>query len=83
MAIRLRTINGFRIALCAAETDALPDDVYLDDGEHYALAAKFALDWRDPPHWGVEYPEHWAVMATQKLRDAKTELMKWLESCPS
>lgn len=79
MAIRLRTVNGVRVALCAAETDPLPGDVYLDDGEHYALAAKFAHDWREPPHWGVEYPEQWAAMETQKVRDAEQSLKDWLE----
>jgi hypothetical protein len=73
MAIRLRTVNGVRVALCAAETDAAPGDLYLDDGDHYALAAKFAQDHRT----GIEYPLEWAAMATQKLRDAETECAKW------
>lgn len=77
MAIRIRTVNGLRIALCAAETDAMPDDLYLDDADHYALAAKFASDWQGQTvNWS--YPEEEAAMATQKLRDAETELMKWL-----
>mgnify|MGYP001598312348 CR=1 FL=1 len=42
MAIRLRTVGGTLVALCAAETDPVPCDVYLDDGDHYALAAKFS-----------------------------------------
>ena len=46
MAIRLRTVNGVRVALCAYETDAEPGDIYLHDGEHYALAAKFCRDWQ-------------------------------------
>ena len=45
MAIRLRTVDGVRVALCAVETDPMPGDVYLDDADHYALAAKFAHDW--------------------------------------
>lgn len=69
MAIRLRTVNGYRVALCACETDAAPDDVYLDDSDHYALAAKFAQDWWDHPN--VSYPEQWAVMRSQKMRDAR------------
>lgn len=68
MAIRLRTVDGARIALCAYETDAEPGDVYLDDGEHYALAAKFRRDWRGGPV-DVEYPELWAAMDTQKKRE--------------
>jgi hypothetical protein len=76
MAIRLRTVNGVRVALCAAETDELPGDVYLDDGEHYALAAKFQLDWRGELN-DIEYPEEWAAMASQKIRDAVEECEKW------
>ena len=77
MAIRLRTVNGVRIALCAAETDPEPGDVYLDDGEHYALAAKFCHDWQGETV-GWSYPEEWAAMATQKRRDAAEELRRWL-----
>lgn len=67
MAIRLRTIDGTRIALCAYETDPKPGDVYLDDAEHYALAAKFSQDFG----LDVKYKEH-EIMETQKVRDAKT-----------
>ena len=42
LAIRLRTVNGLRVALCAAETDEMLGDTYLGDDDHYALAAKFA-----------------------------------------
>lgn len=77
MAIRLRSVDGYRVALCAAETDQQPGDLYLDDGDHYALAAKFAQDWQgDTVDWS--YPEHWEAMASQKLRDAETELKRWL-----
>lgn len=81
MAIRLRTVDGVRVALCAAETDGAPGDVYLDDGDHYALAAKFAQDWcGQTVDWG--YPDHWAAMLTQKRRDARGELLKWMEEQP-
>ncbi len=76
MAIRLRTVNGVRIALCAVETDAEPSDTYLDDGDHYALAAKFSRDWTGRTA-GWEYPEEWAAMDSQKLRDAVEEALKW------
>lgn len=72
MSIRLRTVEGIRVALCGYETDEMPNDVYLDDGDHYALAAKFSRDWQ----WngiipdGPTYTEEWAAMDTQKLRDA-------------
>lgn len=76
MAIRLRTVNGLRVALCAAETDPMLGDIYLDDGEHYALAAKFSRDWAGQVA-GWPYPEQWAAMDTQKLRDAEEELLLW------
>ena len=76
MAIRLRTVSGVRVALCAAETDAMPGDVYLDDGEQYALAAKWAHDYQGKTITAV-YQEHWDAMATQKVRDAREELLKW------
>lgn len=78
MAIRIRTIAGIRVALCAAETDPVPGDVYLDDADHYALAAKFRLDWQDQPTIWPQYTEEWAAMATQKRRDAREEVEKWI-----
>ncbi len=76
MAIRLRTVEGVRVALCAVETDARPGDVYLDDGDHYALAAKFSRDWAGQVA-GWPYPDEWVAMDSQKLRDAETEAAKW------
>ena len=82
MAIRLRTVQmrdgPIRVALCAAETDHEPGDIYLDDGDHYAPAAKFRLDWQDNPDVWPAYPSEWAAMKTQTLRDAKEELLLWL-----
>ena len=76
MSIRIRTVAGTRVALCAVETDPLPGDLYLDDGDHYALAAKFAADWQGQTvDW--PYPVEWSAMDTQKLRDARTELEQW------
>lgn len=81
MAIRLRSVNGVRVALCAVETDEIPGDIYLDDGDHYALAAKFRRDWYGETN-DFAYEEEWAVMDTQKLRDAQEELEKWLALQP-
>jgi hypothetical protein len=76
VAIRIRTVDGVRVALCAAETDAQPGDLYLDDGDHYALSAKYAADYQGRTiDWG--YPEQWAAMATQKKRDAEEALAAW------
>lgn len=81
MAIRLRRVDGVRVALCAAETDAMPGDVYLDDADHTALAAKFSQDFGSS--FGTAgilpaYPVEWAAMDGEKLRDAETELLRWL-----
>lgn len=73
MAIRLRTVNGVRIALCACETDKEDGDVYLDDNDHYALSAKFMKDWQEnglATPSDIVWPE-WEIMDTQKKRDAK------------
>ena len=68
MSIRIRVVEGTAVALCGYETDAKEGDHYIDDNEHYALAAKFSLDYKT----GIEYPKEWAAMGTQKLRDAET-----------
>lgn len=81
MAIRLRKVKEILIALCAAETDPEPEDLYLDDNIHHALAVKFARDWQgELINWKYEEEDHLAE--TQKLRDAEEELMKWLASNP-
>lgn len=81
MAIRLRTVGNVRVALCAVEADAMPGDVYLDDGDHYALAAKFSRDWSGQVA-GWPYPEEWAAMDTQKQRDAGEELARFILAPP-
>jgi len=45
MAIRIRKINGELVALCAAETSPMKDDIYLDDNIHHALSVKFYEDF--------------------------------------
>jgi len=45
MAIRIRTVSGKRVALCAAKSEALPGDVYLNDADHHALTEKFENDF--------------------------------------
>lgn len=76
MAIRLRTVNGVMIALCAVESDPMPDDLYLDDAHHYALAAKFMEDWKGETSEGGD-PVWVALMETQKVRDAKEVADRW------
>ena len=76
MSIRLRTINGVRVALCAAETNAVDGDMYLDDGDHYALAAKFMRDWSGQM-CDVEYVVEWTMADSQKKRNAEEQLRRW------
>lgn len=76
MAIRLRTVDGVMVALCAVESDPMPDDLYLDDAHHYALAAKFSEDWKGETSTGGD-PIWVALMETQKVRDAKEEVDRW------
>lgn len=54
MSIRLRSVNGVLVALCAARSVPKPGDVYLDDGQHYALAEKF---WREYQSLAPQMPE--------------------------
>ena len=46
MAIRIRTVDGELVALCAAEHKAQEGDVYLGDDIHHALTVKFETDFR-------------------------------------
>ena len=71
MSIRLRYVEGRCVALCAYETDEKEGDIYIDDGFHYALAAKFSRDWIG--RGDVEYPEDWALADTQRLRDSMNQ----------
>lgn len=45
MSIRIRTIDGVTVAICAARSVEKPGDVYLDDAQHHALAEKFREDF--------------------------------------
>lgn len=86
MSMRLRTVNGIRVALCAVESDSMPGDVYLDDGDQHALTVKFVRDVQEMAAgsdarilelMSIVYAEEWAAMDSQKLRDAVEELNKW------
>ena len=45
MAMRLRRVGGFWVALCAATTEACEGDVYLDDAQDHAIRQKIEADW--------------------------------------
>ena len=55
MAIRLRTINGVRVALCAVKSHPVQGDIYIDDGFHYAISQKY---WRDYDEIDIVDEEH-------------------------
>ncbi len=77
MAIRLRIVERTWVALCAAETDASEGDVYLDDAQHYAIACKFAREYKESQsNWEDTWMNE--LMDTQKVRDAKKEIEKFL-----
>jgi len=76
VAIRIRQVDGVTIALCAVESNPQPGDLYLDDGAHYALAAKFMEDWKGETSTGGDV-EYVRLMETQKVRDASEEMNKW------
>lgn len=46
MAMRVRTVNGHVVALCAAEYPAEEGDLYIDDGQDHAIRVKLEADWR-------------------------------------
>jgi len=74
MAIRLRQIDEYWIALCAVESNPKENDLYLDDAIHQALATKFSLDW----NMGYEDPKLIELMKQEKVKDSKEEIEKWL-----
>ena len=65
MAIRLRTVSGTRVALCANEFSEIEGDLYLDDADHEALAAKYAHDLHGHTI-GAVYKDAWNVMDSQE-----------------
>ena len=51
MAIRIRYIDGSYAALCAAKSEPMEGDIYLNDGMHTALTKKFETDFRKMGFW--------------------------------
>ena len=71
MSIRIRTVGGVTVALCAARSVGKPGDRYLDDVEHMALARKF---WMDHPACGIEIePYHRALMEREESNNPNRE----------
>jgi hypothetical protein len=72
MAMRLRVVDGYSIAVCAALTESKEGDVYLDDEQHYAIAMKF---YHEAGHGVGEYAE--LMEREQNFRDAAKECEEW------
>lgn len=66
MAIRIRTINGATIAICAAITEPKEGDLYLDDNIHHALSTKFSLDFNSEGLFPHPYEENLAELMTKQ-----------------
>jgi hypothetical protein len=80
MAIRLRIVKKSWVALCAVESDEKENDIYLDDGHHEALTEKYARDFNSMYDCGIPVNDiRGKLMESQKVRDAKEELEKWLK----
>jgi len=67
MAIRLRTVNGVRVALCAAKSNPEPGDMYLDDADHYAITAKYAKEWQADMGFSAPWAE-WPLMEQEETK---------------
>ncbi len=68
MAIRLRTVNGVKVALCAAKSRPVMGDIYIDDGFHYAISQKY---WRDYDEIDIVDTEH--ARLVESIEDGYTE----------
>ncbi len=66
MAIRLRTVNGIHVALCAAKTSPIQGDIYIDDAFHYAISQKY---WRDYDEIEIVDEEHNRLVASIEVND--------------
>lgn len=79
MSIRIRTVDGVRVALCAAETDPMPADVYLDDSDHHALNVKFTRDLAEEGFIREEVLPLWPA-SEAAAADSQVRAHDWLVS---
>ena len=71
MAIRLRSVAGHLVALCAARSQRAPGDVYLDDAMHEALAHKFGGDWKKTGH-DTPYEYDQRATAAEEVKEMRS-----------
>lgn len=61
------------VAICAARSVERPGDIYLDDGIHHALMAKFSKDFAEEGFCEpFDYPEH-GIMEAEESNNANRE----------
>ncbi len=82
MAIRIRTVDGILVAICADKSPEKPGDIYLDYGTHHALAVKFARDFHSLGFMNAVYtagnvPEL-AVMDREESSNPIREWWDWM-----
>ena len=71
MSIRIRTVDGITVALCAARSVEKRGDVYLDDNQHHALAEKFAADFQSEGYnTAPHYPDESAVREREESNNS-------------
>jgi hypothetical protein len=70
MAIRIRRVKGLYVALCAAESQPDPGDIYLNDGMHSSLTEKFTKDFESEGLIAKPMSDEEAESLTDKLIDA-------------
>lgn len=83
MSIRIRTVGGVTVALCAAKSVAKSGDIYLDDTAHEALSYKFFRDFASecllettPTDWRHE--EDAVIEAEENRNLNRDEWDKWI-----
>lgn len=79
MSIRIRTVDGVMVALCAARSVEKPGDVYLDDAQHHALAEKFREDFTSEGALGCE-PCYADESETRAREEANNPNRVWWDS---
>jgi hypothetical protein len=75
MAIRLRKIEGRWVAICAACTVVKDDDVYIDDGQHEALADKFARHFNEMYEYDLPFDE--AAARLVEVEESNNPAREW------
>ena len=78
MSIRIRTVNGVRVALCAARSVEKPSDLHLDDADHHALAEKFAEDFQSEGY--NTQPLDDAVSAVRAAEESNNSARAWWDA---